>query len=164
MLQPEQRAYIKWADLTEQMANTQDLAGIVMTKEEALQQQQSPEFQQQQQMQQMQMQLQLAQEQGKLAEIQARTGKLEAEALNRKLEAMYAAMQAAGIAVQQPGIAQAADLAMQSAGWKDATPQQPGTGFEAAQGQPVQQQQPMQQPASPHEGQREGIETPEIQL
>ena len=164
MLQPEQRAYIKWADLTEQMANTQDLAGIVMSKEEALQQQQSPEFQQQQQMQQMQMQLQLAQEQAKLAEIQARTGKLDAEALNRKLEAMYAAMQAAGIAVQQPGIAQAADLAMQSAGWQDATPQQPGTGFEAAQGQPVQQQQPMQQPASPHEGQREGIETPEIQL
>lgn len=112
----EQRAYIKWADLTEQMANTQDLAGIVMSKEEALQQQQSPEFQKQQQMQQMQMQLQLAQEQGKLAEIQARTGKPEAEALNRKPEAMYAAMQAAGIAVQQPGIAQAADLAMQSAG------------------------------------------------
>ena len=104
-------------------------------------------------------------EAAKLAEIQARIGKLDAEALNRKLEAMYAAMQAAGIAVQQPGIAQAADLAMQSAGWQDATPQQPGTGFAQAQGTP----QPMPQgngpmPASPHVGEREGIETKEIQL
>lgn len=164
-LQPEQRAFIKWADLTEQQASVQDLAGIVMSKEEALQQQQSPEFQQQQQMQQMQLQVQLAQEQAKLAEIQARTGKLDAEALNRRLEAMYAAMQAAGIAVQQPGVAAAADSALQSGGWKDATPQQPGTGFAQAQGTP----QPMPQgngpmPASPHVGEREGIETKEIQL
>ena len=120
---------------------------------------------QQQQMQQMQLQVQLAQEQAKLAEIQARTGKLDAEALNRRLEAMYAAMQAAGIAVQQPGVAAAADSALQSGGWKDATPQQPGTGFAQAQGTP----QPMPQgngpmPASPHVGEREGIETKEIQL
>ena len=161
MLQPEQRALIKWPELTEQQAATQDLAGIVMSKEEAMQQQQSPEFQQQQQMQQMQLQLQLALAQAKLAETQARTGKLDAEALNRKLEAMYAAMQTAGIAVQQPGIAQAADSAMQSAGWKDATPQQPGTGFDQVQGQSVP---PEHMHASPHTGEREGIETPEFAL
>ena len=162
-LQPEQRALIKWPELTEQQANTQDLAGIVMSKEEAMAQQQSPEFQQQQQMQMMQMQVQLAQEQAKLAELQARAGKIDAEAMNKRVEAMYAAMQAAGIAVQQPGIAQAADSALQSAGWKDATPQQPGTGFDQAQPQPAQVP-PEQQPASPHEGEREGIETPEFAL
>lgn len=161
MLQPEQRAYIKWADLTEQQASAQDLAGVVMTKEEALQQQQSPEFQQQQEMQKMQLQLQLALAQAQLAETQAKAGKIDAEAMNKRMEAMYAAMQAAGIAVQQPGIAKAADSALQSGGWKDATPQQPGTGFDQAQGQAVP---PGQQPASPHAGQREGIETPEIQL
>ena len=132
-----------------------------MTKEEALQQQQSPEFQQQQEMQKMQLQLQLALAQAQLAETQAKAGKIDAEAMNKRMEAMYAAMQAAGIAVQQPGIAKAADSALQSAGWKDATPQQPGTGFDQAQGQAVP---PGQQPTSPHAGQREGIETPEIQL
>ena len=164
MLQPEQRAYINWIELTEQQAATQDLAGIVMSKEEAMAQQQSPEFKQQQEMQKLQMQLQLAQEQARLAELQARAGKVEAEAMNKRVEAMYAAMQAAGIAVQQPGIAQAADSALQSAGWKDATPQQPGTGFAQAQPQQGQQVPPEQQPASPHVGERAGIETPEIQL
>lgn len=161
MLQPEQRALIKWPELTEQQANAQDLAGIVMTKEEALQQQQSPEFQQQQEMQKLQLQLQLALAQAQLAETQAKAGKVEAEALNKRMEAMYAAMQAAGIAVQQPGIAKAADSALRSGGWQDATPQQGGTGFAQAQSQPVP---PEQQPASPHAGQREGIETPEFAL
>lgn len=81
-LQPEERAFIKWAELVQQKADTQDLADVVMSKEEAMQQQQSPEFQQQQQMQQMQMQLQLALAQAKLAETQAKTRKLDAEALN----------------------------------------------------------------------------------
>ncbi len=164
-LQPEERAFIKWAELVQQKADTQDLANVVMSKEEAMQQQQSPEFQQQQQMQQMQMQLQLALAQAKVAEAQAKAGKLDAEALNRKLEAMYAAMQAAGIAMQQPGVAQAADSALQSAGWKDATPDQPGTGFNQAQGQAPQMPQGQgAMPASPHEGEREGIETKEIAL
>jgi hypothetical protein len=164
-LQPEERAFIKWAELVQQKADTQDLANVVMSKEEAMQQQQSPEFQQQQQMQQMQMQLQLALAQAKLAETQAKTGKLDAEALNRKLEAMYAAMQAAGIAMQQPGVAQAADSALQSAGWQDATPQQPGTGFDQAKGQAPQMPQGQgAMPPSPHVGEREGIETKEIKL
>lgn len=67
--------------------------------------------------------------------------------------------------MQQPGVAQAADSALQSAGWQDATPQQPGTGFDQAQGQAPQIPQGQgAMPASPHEGEREGIETKEIAL
>ena len=182
-LQPEQRPFIKWPDLTQQQADVLDLSGIVMTKEEAQQQQSSPEFKQQQAAQQMQMQMQLAQARAQLAVTQAQAQKIDAEALNRKMEAMYAAMQAAGIAIQQPGVARAADSALQSGGWRDATPDQPGTGFDQAQqpgGQvpPTQPQgdQPNQaaapqpepaaqeaQPGSPHPGERAGIETPEIE-
>lgn len=186
-LQPEQRPYIKWADLTQQHADVLDLSNVVMTKEEAQQQQSSPEFKQQQEMQQMQLQLQLALAKAKLAVTQAQAGKIDADALNRRMEAMYAAMQAAGIAMQQPGVARAADSALQSGGWVDATPAQPGTGFDPqnAQGQqpaqtpdlgpdegrtpenmeqdgarPAQTQEAV--PASPHLGQRAGIETQEI--
>ena len=160
-LQPEQRAFIKWADLTEQQASVQDLAGVVMTKEEALQQQQSPEFQQQQKMQEMQLQLQIALAQAQVAKAQAETERLKAAAMSEKVGSVYAAMQAGGVAAQQPGIAAAGDSILRSSGWQDATPGQPGSGAAQAQGQPVQ---PQAQPESAFQGERAGIETEEIAL
>ena len=70
-------------------------------------------------------------------------------------------MQAGGVAAQQPGIAAAGDSILRSSGWQDATPQQPGSGADQAQGQPVQ---PQQQPESGFQGERAGIETEEIAL
>lgn len=158
-LQPEERILIKWDEVVRQKADTQDLSNVVMSKEEAIQQQQSPEFQRQQQMQQMQLQLQLALAQAQVAKAQAETEKLKAAALSEKVGSVYAAMQAGGVAAQQPGVAAAGDSILRSSGWQDATPQQPGSGAE--QGQPVQ---PQAQPESAFQGERAGIETKEIAL
>lgn len=160
-LQPEERILIKWDEVVRQKADTQDLSNVVMSKEEAIQQQQSPEFQRQQQMQQMQLQLQLALAQAQVAKAQAETEKLKAAALSEKVRSVYASMQAGGVAAQQPGVAAAGDSILRSSGWQDATPQQPGSGADQAQGQPVQ---PQQQPESAFQGERAGIETKEIAL
>lgn len=163
-LRPEQVSMINWQRLTQQQAEAQDLAGVVMTDEEIQEMQSSPQMQQQQKMQEMQQQIILATAQAKLAEVQAKTNKLDAEAINRKLEAMYAAMQAAGIAAQNTGVASAADSMMQSAGFKDAD-QDPGTGAAMAEGQPNNMPPSNgSDPASPHVGMREGIESEEIAL
>lgn len=59
------------------------------------------------------------------------------------------------------------DAILRSSGWQDATPQEPGSGAEMAQGMPTeldkdvsaQQIASETQPGSPHVGQRAGIET-----
>ncbi len=72
--------------------------------------------------------------------------------------------QAAGIAAQNTGVASAADSMMQSAGFKDAD-QDPGTGAAMAEGQPNNMPPSNgSDPASPHVGMREGIESEEIAL
>lgn len=173
-LQPEQRAMIKWDELTNQQAEVMDLVNIVMSKEEQEANAQSPMAQMQQQMMQMQQQLQMALMQGQVAESQAKSAKAqaeaakaEAEALNRRVEASYAAMQAAGVAATNPSIAPAGDAILRSAGWMDQD-QQPGSGAEMAQGMPVdpamaqQIEQQQMVPPSPHVGQNAGIENEEI--
>ena len=165
--QPDQRMFIKWQQLTQQQADTLDLANVVMDEEEARQAMNDPAQLQQQQLQQQAQQIQLATAQAKLAETQAKTALAEATAMNKRLEAVYAAMQAAGVAAQNPAIAPAGDAILQSSGWQDATPQDPGTGADMASGQPteldkdVSAQEVANQisPGSPHTGQRQGIET-----
>lgn len=170
-MQPEQRAIVKWNELTVQQAEVMDLAGIVMSEEEQKEMQNSQMAQQQQQMMQMQQQLQVALMQSQLAESQAKAAKADAEAMNNRIEAVYAAMQAAGVAATNPTVAPAGDAILRSAGWKDAD-QQPGTGSELAQGAQMPQddatQQPMipastgVDPASPAMGAQGGIETQTI--
>lgn len=165
-IQPEERPYVKWGDMIRQKAECQELADVVMSDEEFMEAQSSEQAKMAAQMQQMAQQLQLATAQAKLAEVQAKANKTETEALNKKVEAVFAAMQAAGVAAANPSIAPAGDAILQSAGWKDATPQQEGSGAGMASGAPVQQApqvtaapEPM---PSPHEGQTEGIETAEV--
>lgn len=165
--QPEQRMFIKWQQLTAQQADSLDLANVVMNEEEARAAMNDPAQMQQQQMQQQAQQIALATAQAKLAETQAKAALAEATAMNKRLEAVYAAMQAAGVAAQNPAIAPAGDAILRSSGWQDATPQEPGSGAEMAQGMPTeldkdvsaQQIASETQPGSPHVGQRAGIET-----
>ena len=123
---------------------------------------------QQQQMQQQAQQIALATAQAKLAETQAKAALAEATAMNKRVEALYAAMQAAGVAAQNPSIAPAGDALARSAGWQDATPQEPGSGAEMAQGMPSELDKDISaqevanesgDTTSPHAGQRAGIET-----
>lgn len=166
-LQPEERARIKWAELTQQKANAMDLSDVVMSEDEWQQFMKDPANQQAQQLQQMQQQLQLALLQGQVAQANAKALREGAEAMNKRIEAVYAAMQAAGIAAQSPHIASAGDAILQSAGWTDAD-KKPGSGAgEEGDSAPVEPAGGPQQPspgteASPHDGQRAGIETPEV--
>lgn len=168
-LQPEERANVKWADLTRQKAEVADLMDIVMSKEEIEEQANSPMAQMQNQMAQMQQQLTMAMQQGQLAELnakaakaQADAAKAESEAMLKRVESAYSAMQAAGVAATNPTIAPAGDAILRSAGWKDLD-QVEGSGADQAQGaQPMPEQQMEQPMASPHEGQMAGIETQEI--
>lgn len=165
--QPEQRMYIKWQQLTQQQADTLDLANVVMNEEEARQAMNDPAQLQAQQMQQQAQQIALATAQAKLAETQAKAALAEATAMNKRLEAIYTAMQTAGVAGQNPAIAPAGDAILRSSGWQDATPEQEGSGAELASGQPTeldkdvsaQQVANASGPSSPHVGQRSGIET-----
>lgn len=165
--QPEQRMFIKWQQLTVQQGDALDLSDVVMSEEEARQAMNDPAQQMQQQMQQQAQQIQIALAQAKLAETQARTAKTEAEGMSKKIEAVFAAMQAAGVAATSPAIAPAGDAILQSAGWQDATPQAPGTGagMAAGAGEEIAEDVRAQEianrtdPASPFEGQRQGIET-----
>lgn len=167
-LQPEERPFIKWIKLANQKADAMDLSDVVMDDAEFEAFQQEPAQQMQQQMMQMQQQLEMASAQAKVAELQAKANKAEAEAMNRKIEAVYAAMQAAGIAAENPVIAPAGDAILQSAGWQDATPEQPMTDEMQQAGE---QGAPMEQPpsngmdakpSSPFVGQRAGIQTAEM--
>lgn len=176
-LQPEQRGLVKWSELTEQHAEVLDLKNIVMSAEEAEENQNSPMAQMQAQMAQVQQQLQTALMQGQVAESQAKAmkaqadaTKADAEAINKKVEAVYAAFQAAGAAAMNPLVAPAGDEILRSAGWKDATPE---TSTEQAMNAVPQMQQiePETNPErevvkemleSPHEGQRAGIQTEEL--
>ena len=175
-MQPEQRARVDWAKLTEQQAEVLDLKGIVMSEDQFNEMQNSQAAQMQAQMAQMQQQLAMAMQQGQLAEVQAKAAKAqadaskaEAEAMNKKVEAVFAAMQAAGVAATNPTIAPAGDEILRSAGWKDATPDE--TTEQVMGGmQPVPNAHanPEREVAkdmleSPHQGQRAGIETTEMQ-
>jgi hypothetical protein len=168
-LQPEERANIKWADLTRQKAEVADLNDIVMSKEEIEEMQNSPMAQMQSQLAQVQSQLQMALMQGQVAESQAKAAKAQAdaakaesEAMLKRVEAAYSAMQAAGVAATNPTVAPAGDAILRSAGWKDMD-QAEGSGAEMAQGaQPMPEQQMQQPMQSPHEGQQAGIETQEV--
>lgn len=168
--QPEQRMFIKWQALTSQQADALDLSDVVMNEEEAQQAMNDPAQLQMQQMQQQAQQIALATAQAKLAETQAKAALAEATAMAKKIDAIFAAMQAAGVAATSPGVAPAGDAILQSAGWKDATPQQPGTGADLAQGaDPMQTELDKDVaaqsvanetgPASAFEGERQGIET-----
>lgn len=160
-LQPEQRGMVKWDKITEQQIEVLDLKGVVMSEEEYKAAQQSPAAQAQQQMAQMQQQLQMALMQAQVAAAQAKAARDEAEAMQTRIESVYTAAQAAGVAATNPTIAPSGDAILRSAGWKDMD-QQPGSGAELAQGQPVDMPQGDMQPQSPNIGQRQGIETPEL--
>ena len=166
--QPEQRMFIKWQQRTQQQADTLDLSNVVMDDEEARAAMNDPAQLQQQQMQQQAQQIALATAQAKLAETQAKAALAEATAMNKRVEALYAAMQAAGVAAQNPSIAPAGDALARSAGWQDATPQEPGSGAEMAEGMPSELDKDISaqevanesgDTSSPHAGQRAGIET-----
>lgn len=177
-LQPEERPFVKFNKMVEERAKALDLADIVKTPEEVEQEQSSPMAKMQQQMQAMLQQLQVATAQAQLAEVQAKTQKAETEAMNKKIEAVFAAMQAAGVAAQSPAVAAGGDSILQSAGYRDATPNDPVNGGQqgGAQGEepggsaPVD---PNPQPpapvgsggaASPFAGQRAGMQTEAIEV
>jgi len=154
-LQPEERQFIKWDELIRARAETQELANVLKSKEEVAAEQNSPQAKQMQQMQQVQGQLQMAQLEATVAKLQAEVAKINAQAVDANVRAAYAAMQAGAVASQNPNIAPAGDAILQSAGWKDATPEQ-GT-MAPTPGAPVEM------PASPGMGANAGIETPTVQ-
>lgn len=163
-LQPEERQFVRWTEFSRQKADAMELADVIMSEEEVSAQANDPRAQEAAQMQQ---QMAMATAQAQLAEAQAKAAKLEAEAMNKRLESVYAAMQAAGVATENPAVAPAGDAILRSAGWKDATPEQPGTGADGAAGAPMMDQaEPgpdAPNPESPNVGQRAGIETAEIE-
>lgn len=173
-VQPEERDRIKWGTMVTQRAEANDLHDVVMTDDEYMQMQESEAAKQQAQMAQMAQQLAMAVEQAKLAELQGKSAKAsadamrsEAQTMKTRIEAIYAAMQAAGVAAENPLVAPAGDAILQSAGFADATPEQPGSGAELAAGAPPSDGAPQGQMSpesmpSPNEGQTEGIETAEI--
>jgi hypothetical protein len=160
MLQPEERPFIKWDSLVRQKADASDLTDLIKTEQEAQQAMEDPMVQQQQQMAMMQAELNLAIMRSKVAEQEARANKINAETVAAKVEAIYAAMQAAGVAAQNPSIAPAGDSMLKSAGWADATPEQPGSGAELAQGGAEQMPQI---PPSAVEGMHAGMQTQKIE-
>ena len=165
-LQPEERAYIKWAQLAEEKAKTLDLGELVKSQEEVEQEMQSPAAQMAQQMQQMAQQLAMAEQEAKVAKLKAEANKIEAERLNRMVEGIYAAMQAAGVAAQSPAVAAGGDAILQSVGYTDATPNDPVTGNAQQQtaAAPVQGGPAPAPMADPNAGQRAGIETAQIEV
>jgi hypothetical protein len=154
-LQPEERQYIKWDELVRARAETQELGNILKTADEVQAEQNNPQAQQMQQLQQAQAQLEMAKLQAMVAKLQAEVSKINAQAVDANVRAAYAAMQAGAVAVQNPNIAPAGDAILQSAGWKDATPEQ-GT-ITPEQGMPAPEM-----PASPGVGANAGIETPAV--
>ena len=154
-LQPEERQFIKWDELVRARAETQELGNVLKTDDEVQAEMNSPQAQQMQQMQQMQGQLQMAQLQAELEKLQAEVAKINAQAVDANVRAAYAAMQAGAVAVQNPSIAPAGDAILQSAGWRDATPDE-GTPV-IDNGAP-----PPDMAGSPGVGANAGIETPVI--
>lgn len=156
-MQPEERMFIDWEKLSRQRAESSDLGDILKTKEQVEQAMQDPAMAQEQQMAQMQAQLTLAMLKAKTAEHEARASKTHADALSTRVEAIYAAMQAAGVAASNPNIAPAGDAILKSSGWKDATPDDPGSGAEQAEGGAS-----VPEPGSPNTGRRAGMRTEEL--
>lgn len=154
-LQPEERQYIKWDELVRARAETQELGNVMKSPEEIEAEMNNPQSQQMQQMQQAKDQVQMAQLQAMVAKLQAEVSKINAQAVDANVRAAYAAMQAGAVAVQNPNIAPAGDAILQSAGWKDATPEQ-GTIT------PEQGMSAPEMPATPGVGANSGIETPSV--
>lgn len=154
-LQPEERARVKWDEVTKAKAESLDMGHVVMSEDEAMRAMNSPENKQAQQMQQMQNQLLLAELQGKIAKLEAEAERTRADAMASKVDAAYAAMQAAGVTMTNPGIAAAGDAILQSAGWQDANvPTAQGDQAAMSPGAP---QAPT--PESGFDGSKQGIET-----
>lgn len=181
-LQPEERAYVKWAEVVKQKAVANDIEDVVLTEEEAQQQANSPEGQQQQKIQQLMQQLDLERAGALVAELKAKTANIlaegerkAAETIVKRVEAVYSAMQAAGVAAQSPAIAPAGDSILQESGWKSA-PDAAANQQQGGQAQPAGPVPAMAGPdqaaagdpaagmqaPSPHIGQQGGIETPAI--
>lgn len=151
-LQPEERARVKWDEVTKAKAEALDMGHIVLSEEEAKEQANSPEAQQQAQLQQMQIQLQMAALEKQNAKLDAEVQRLLAQAMEGKVKAAYAAMQAAGVTMQAPDIAPGGDAILRAAGWQDAVPAMP-----AGQGGAVPD------PTGANAGMQAGIETEQLE-
>ena len=181
---PMDAPFVKREALLRQRAEANELSDVVKTDEEVKAEQES---QQNKVMMAMQMELQasqLAELKGKVTLLTAQAAKamadvelLGAKTIDAKVASVYAALQAGGVATQTPYVAPAGDEILKSAGWVDATPNpsiatldgppvQQAQGFEPAQPQQPQAQQPdaaVLQPQTGHVGQEAGIETPAIE-
>jgi hypothetical protein len=177
-LQPEERSYVKWAEIVKQRAIANDIEDVVLTEEEAQAQANSPQGQMQQKIQELMQQLDIERAGALVAELKAKTANITAEAerkaaetVVKRVEAVYSAMQAAGIASQNAAIAPAGDSILREAGWRStpddaeaAGAQQipPGQAGAVAPMPPAADPAAGAQPPSPHVGQQAGIETPEL--
>ena len=74
--------------------------------------------------------------------LEAQAEQIKAQAVSTKVSAAYAAMQAGGAATQNPQVAIAGDEILKSAGWVDATPEQPLNALQPQVPQDVQSMAP----------------------
>lgn len=159
---PLDAPYVKRIDLLRQRAEAHELSNVVMTDDEIAAQQNSQMAQMQAQIAQLTQQLQIALLQGQVAKVNAEGRRIDAQATAANVGAAYSAMQAGGVAVSSPMIAPAADEILRSAGWKDATPDQPMGNLPPGQQPPAQQVPPPVGPqAGEQVGMQQGIETME---
>ena len=186
---PLDAPYIKRDKLLLQRAEANELSDVIKTEEEMQAEQSGPQAQQAQQAQQQQQavaQAQMAEMQAKVQKLMAdaqrilaQAEQIKAQAIATKVSAAYAAMQAGGAATQNPQVAIAGDEILKSAGWVDATPEQPLNQLQPQVTQPEEMMQgaadnpPLAEPELPapngpepqtgmageHTGEHQGFET-----
>ena len=156
-LQPEERPFVKWEKVARARADAADLSDIIKTEEEVQSEANDPAVQAQNQLMQRQQEAAVAQMEAKAMMDKATAMLREVDAMAKRVTAVYEAMQAGGAAVQSPLIAPAGDEILRSAGWQDATPQQPISGIAPNQAVRTPQMAP-----TAGVGKQAGIQTPGV--
>ena len=156
-IQPEERPFVNWEKLARMRAEAMELPGIIKSEDEVINEANDPNVQKMNAMNQRMQEAQVAQLEAKAMMDNATAMLRQVDAMAKRVTAAYEAMQAGGVAVQNPRIAPAGDEILRSAGWQDATPQQPIAGIA-----PEQAMQVGAMPPSAGAGKQAGIETPGI--
>lgn len=155
---PEERPFIKWHDFAEQRAQANELVGIIKSKEEVDQDNNSDEAKHQAELTKRTQELQVATLEKNVAVLAAKVAQMNADTIEKRAATTYAALQAGGVATTSPAAAAAGDEILKSIGALDVTPQETTTtammeGPAAPAAQPSNSPQPelasLPSPASP---------------
>ena len=120
---PEERPYIKWHEFAQQRAQANELVGVIKSKAEVEEEENTEEAKRRQELEIRNQELQLATLERNLAKVGAQVEQIIADTISKRANTAYAAMQGGGVAVTNPAAAAAGDEILKSIGALDVTPQ-----------------------------------------